>query len=77
MNTKTSTKYLTKATKYLAKVKKLACGRAAVIPYYGKVAAYCNSAGVRKFSLSKSNVAPNGGNLSIEIIEKDLKTLFG
>ena len=66
----------TKASKYLAKVKKLACGRAAVIPYYGKVTAYCNSAGVRKFSLSESNVAPNGGNLSIETIEKDLRALF-
>ena len=47
----------TKTSKYLAKVKKLAGGRATVIPYYGKVTAYCNSTGVRKFSLSDSNVA--------------------
>ena len=53
----------TKTSKYLAKVKKLACGRAAVIPYYGKITAYRNSAGVRKFSLSESNFTPNGGNL--------------
>ena len=66
----------TKTSKYLAKVKKLACGHAAVIPYYGKVAAYRNSTGVRKFSLSESNVMPNGGNLSIKIIEKDLRSLF-
>ena len=66
----------TKVKKYLAKVKKLACGRAAVIPYYGKITAYCNSAGVRKFSLSESYVAPNGGNLSIKTIEKDLRALF-
>lgn len=66
----------TKTSKYLAKVKKLACGRFTVIPWYGKVTAYCNSAGVRKFSLSESNVAPNGGNLSIKTIEKDLKELF-
>ena len=66
----------TKTSKYLAKVKKLACGRSTIIPWYGKVTAYCNSAGVRKFSLSESCIIPNGGNLSIKTIEKDLKALF-
>lgn len=57
---------------YLAKIKKLACGRSVMIPNYGKVTAYRDYRGKRRYSLSGSTLAPNGGNLSIMHLEFDM-----
>lgn len=56
----------------IAKIKKLACGRSREIPRYGRVKAYRDYRGIRRYSLSGSSWASNGGNLGIEDIETDL-----
>lgn len=67
-----------RCNKVIKSIKKMGYGRTLTVGMYGTIKAYrCPKTRRRMYSLSNTRCVPAGGNLSAEVIRKDLMSVYG